>query len=395
MNSLQLAQIRAETPGCQYVLHLNNAGAALPTISTVERIKNYIDLEASIGGYEAARLKESEINEFYEQVARLINCLPTEIAFCENATRAWDMIFYSFKFKPGDRVITSDCEYGSNYLALLQQAKRQGISIEIIRNDDYGQLDIQHLRELVRQPTKLIAITHVPSQSGLVNPVVEVGQIARAHQIPYLLDATQSIGQLPVDSAEIGCDFLCATGRKFLRGPRGTGFLFIRNEMISQLEPPFIDLQAANWMAPDRYELKNSAQRFETWEQNLAGKLGLTAAISYALNLGLENIWQRVQVLAHKLRQQLASVSQVQLRDVGQLQCGIITFTLANINAEDIHAQLALQKINVSISYPEYAQLDFTHRGLPPLIRASIHYYNTEEEIMQFCHVLRSIIENS
>lgn len=391
MHPQQVVQLRAETPGCQHLLHFNNAGAALPAQSVLTQIKDYLDLEAQLGGYEAAELKQNELQAFYTQASALINCQPTEIAFVENATRAWDMAFYSLSFKPGDRVITAISEYGSNYLALLQQQKRLGIHIDVVQNDHYGQLDLEHLQQLLNKHVKLIAITHVPSQGGLVNPAKEVGKIAQLHKIPYLLDATQSIGQMPIDVAALGCDFLCATGRKFLRGPRGTGFLYANKNRVNECEPPFIDLQSATWLSSDHYQLKNSAQRFETWEQNYAGKRGLTAAISYALEIGLENIWHRIHHLGQSLRKSLKNIPSLVLQDLGKEQCGIITFNLPHRCAEDIKKHLQQQRINVSISYPEYAQLDFTSRKLPPLVRASVHYYNTEEEIEKFCEVISQL----
>lgn len=231
MDQLNIEQIRNETPGCKYVLHFNNAGAALPPQPVLQAIKDHLDLEATIGGYEAAQCALDKIQKFYETAAHLIHCQPEEIAFLENATRAWDMAFYSFKFNPGDKILTCASEYASNYLAFLHRAKHVGVSIEIIQNDSSGQLDLDALKRKIDRRVKLIAITHIPTQGGLINPAAEVGKIANAHHIPYLLDTTQSIGQLPIDVQEIGCDFLCATGRKFLRGPRGTGFLYAKKKL--------------------------------------------------------------------------------------------------------------------------------------------------------------------
>lgn len=242
MDDKQIEQLRKDTPGCKNVLHFNNAGAALQPNPVINSVKEHIDLEASIGGYEAAEAAFDKSEKIYQSAAKMINCHPDEIAFVENATRAWDMAFYSLKFQKGDKILTARAEYASNYLAFLHIAKHSGASIEVIENDSYGQLDTQDLERKIDKNVKLVAITHVPTQGGLVNPAVEVGEIAKKHGILYLLDTTQSIGQMPIDVEKIGCDFLCATGRKFLRGPRGTGFLYSKKNVIPKCDPPLIDL---------------------------------------------------------------------------------------------------------------------------------------------------------
>jgi selenocysteine lyase/cysteine desulfurase len=226
----------------------------------------------------------------------------------------------------------------------------------------------------------------------LVNPAVAVGQIARAANILYLLDACQSVGQMPIDVEEIGCDILSATGRKYLRGPRGTGFLYVRKSILESLEPPFLDLQAADWVSRDQYTIRPDAKRFENWECYVAGKIGLGAAVDYALAWGLEAIEERVVMLADKLRTSLSIIPRVMVCDQGQIKCGIVTFTVLEIPATQIQAKLAGKDINTSVSKLAYARLDMEDRGLDELVRASVHYYNTEEEITQFCRELEDVI---
>ncbi|RDI39055.1 aminotransferase class V-fold PLP-dependent enzyme [Aquicella lusitana] len=392
MPTFPIKKLREETPGCREVLHFNNAGAALPPRAVIDAVKEHIDLEATIGGYEAASVSFDKTEQMYEHAAQLIHCDRSEIAFVENATRAWDMAFYSFKFKKGDRIITALSEYASNYLAFLHAARHTGVSIDVVRNDDSGQLDLDDLEKKLDERVKLIAITHIPSQGGLINPATEVGRMANAMGIPYLLDATQSVGQLPIDVRAIGCDFLCTTGRKFLRGPRGTGFLYARKSRLEQCDPPFIDLQAAKWVSDNDYVFRPDARRFECWEQNIAAKIGLSTAIQYALQIGPDQIWERIHYLSQRLRQRLSEISGITLRDLGQKKCGIVTFTSDRQTPEAIQLQLRLQKINVSISLEEYARLDLAPRKLSALVRASVHYYNTEEEIEHFCNTLQSIL---
>lgn len=391
MDQLQINMLRNDTPGAQNCIHFNNAGASFSPLPVIDAMKEHLDSEALIGGYEAAENAQNRIDNFYTAAAELINCTPEEIAFTENATRAWDLAFYSFKFNAGDKIITSICEYASNYLAFLHVQKHSGVIIEVVKNDIFGQLDIIDLQQKIDHRTKLIAITHVPTQGGLINPAEKVGAIARDMKIPYLLDTTQSLGQMPIDVEKIGCDFLCGTGRKFLRGPRGTGFLYARKEMIANCDPPFIDLRAAQWMHSDRYVLAPDAARFETWEQNIAAKIGLGVALDYANRLGIDAIWTRIKYLSQIIRSKLGTIPSINLHDLGENKCGIVTFTVQGKSPKEVQQFCAQHKINVSVSLQEYAWLDLSQRHLPALIRASVHYYNTEEEIERFVFVLNKL----
>ena len=349
----------------------------------------HLDLEARIGGYEAAERVQADGQRVYASIARLIGCAPAEVALVESATRAWDMAFYALPFAPGDRILTSRAEYASNYIALLQVARRTGARIEVVPDDETGQVSLDALGRTI-DGARLVALTHVPTNGGLVNPAAQVGRLARAAGVMYLLDACQSVGQMPINVEAIGCDMLSATGRKFLRGPRGTGFLYVRHGLLEQLEPPMLDLHAAIWTAADSYELRPDARRFEAWETSVAARLGLGAAVDYALGWGLEPIRERVYALAADLRTRLAALPGVSVHDRGAEQCGIVTFTLRDQPAAAVRRALAKQAINVWVSPVEYARLA---RQTDDVVRASVHYYNTEAEVDRFCAVVHSAAE--
>lgn len=388
---IDVAKARADTPGVGQVLHFNNAGAALPPRPVVDAVVRHLEREAEIGGYEAEQEAHGRLEAVYASIARLLNCDVSEVAVIENATRAWDMAFYSLPLRPGDRILTAMAEYASNYIAFLQAAKTKGVEIVVVPNDDHGQIDVAALSRMIDERAKLIAITHVPTNGGLVNPAAAVGRVAKRAGVPFLLDACQSAGQMPLDVEAIGCDMLSATGRKFLRGPRGTGFLYVRKAMLDRLEPAFLDLHAATWTSKDSYKLRPDARRFENWETNIAAKLGLGTAVDYALALGLGDIRARVAGLADTLRRRLADIPGVSVKDLGAEKCGIVTFTYEGREPEKMRDQLRKRRINAWISGPSSTRLDMEDRKIPMLVRASVHYYNTEQEILRFCEVVRSL----
>ncbi|WIY02311.1 aminotransferase class V-fold PLP-dependent enzyme [Amycolatopsis mongoliensis] len=371
---------RRETPGCAEVVHFNNAGSALPPAVVTDTVVDYLRHEALVGGYEAAAEAADRLDAVYASAARLVGGEPDDIALTDNATRSWQAVFYALPFNAGDRILTSRAEYASNAIAFLQVARRTGAVVEVVGDDESGQLDVEELRRRVDGDVKLIAVSHVPTQGGLVNPAEEIGAVAEAAGIPFLLDACQSAGQLDLDVTRLKCDALSTTGRKYLRGPRGTGFLYVHPRLRERLEPAMLDLHSATWVSPTEYVVDPTAKRFEVWERDFAAVFGLGAAIDYALGWGLPAIETRVESLAATLRARLAEAG-ARVHDVGARKCGIVTFSVDGTPAGEIKARLAEANITTSISSRTSAQFDFTARDLPDMVRASVHYYNTEDEI--------------
>lgn len=388
---IDFLRARLETPGCRSVLHFNNAGAALMPRVVVDTVVEHLRLEAEIGGYEAAARESERIAAVYSSIARLVNARTEEIALVEHATRAWDMAFYGVAFEPGDRILTSVAEYAANYVGFLHAAKRTGVRVEVVPNDEHGQFSVAALGDMLDDRVKLVAVNHVPTSSGLVNPAAEIGRVTRDAGVLFLLDACQSVGQMPIDVEALGCDMLSATGRKFLRGPRGTGFLYVRMAALERLEPPMLDHHGADWVARDAYRMRPDARRFENWEASYACRLGLGAAADYALSWGLDAIRERAFGLAAMLRERLSATAGVEVRDAGRELCAIVTFTVEGVAPQVVKAALAGHRMNVTVSDALSARIDFETRELDGVVRASPHYYNTEEEVDRFCEAVAEI----
>lgn len=385
---MDIEALRAETPGCAERAHLNNAGAGLMSRRTLAAMTDHLELEGRIGGYEAAAEAADRIEATYASMARLLGARRDEIALFDNSTHAWNAAFYSVPLGPGDRILTGRDEYGSNVLAYLQVARRTGAEVVVIPNDGTGQIDLDALGAAADERTKLVGLTYVPTFGGLVNPAVEVGRIAAAAGAMYLLDATQAAGQFPVDVAELGCDLLTGTGRKFLRGPRGTGFLYARTGVLDRLDPFVAEIGSAAWDGGRGFDWLPGARRFETWERSGATILGLGAAVDQALELGLDAIGARATALGTELRGRLAALPKVTTHDQGTRTCAIVTAAVAGVPSEEVAAALKEAKVNVTLTVPRDNPLDTEVRGIHPLVRLSPHYYNTTAELDRAVEVL-------
>ncbi|MGH3810871.1 MAG: aminotransferase class V-fold PLP-dependent enzyme [Pseudonocardiaceae bacterium] len=392
---MDVEALRAMTPGCVHRVHLNNAGAALLAQPTLDAMTGHLRLEAEIGGYEAAAAAQEGIAATYAGLAELVSGHTEEVALFDNATHAWNAAFYSVPIRPGDRILTGRAEYGSNVLAYLQVARRTGAEVIVVPNDEHGQLDTTALAELVDERTKLIGVTHVPTSGGLVNPAAEIGRIARDAGVLFLLDATQSVGQFPVDVEALGCDLLTGTGRKFLRGPRGTGFLWVRTAALERLEPYVAEIHSATWDGDRGLHWVDGARRFASWENSYVNVLGLGAAIRQALDLGLDAIGKRTTALGAALRGLLEDLPGVATHDLGQVRCAIVTVKVDGMRAADVAAALGAAGVNVTTTVPEHTQFDTEDRNVHPLVRLSPHYYNTEDELERAVDLIATLRERA
>jgi cysteine desulfurase/selenocysteine lyase len=395
MQSIDISDVRADTPGCEHVIHFSNAGSSLPTSQALEAQIDYLRLEASIGGYEAMAEAAPNLDNFYSAAGALLNCSPHEVSFVSGASEAWWRAFLAVDLKPGDRVLVGSTEFQSAAFGLMQ-ARNRGVVVDVIPNTRTGQVDISALESMLDGSVKLVGLTQIAMSNGLVNPAAQVGAIVAQSDALYLLDACQAVGQMPVDVEDIKCDFLTATGRKWMRGPRGTGMLYVRDSIVGDLmDPVFVDGRSALWDSTNTYRPLAGSARFELGEANHSGKVGLGVAIDYALRLGLGAIADRVGSLADQMRIQLKMVPDVTVTDIGPDLCGIVTFTTEALPASEVSHELRQRGINTSSLGASNSRWMFESMGVDEIVRASPHYYNTEEEVDVFVRALREVLEGA
>jgi selenocysteine lyase/cysteine desulfurase len=379
----ELPRWRADTPATERLIHLNNAGAALSPAPVRRAVSEHLELEATLGGYEAAEARAEQLRAAREAAGRLIGAAGRNIAFTQNATTAFAQAMAAFDFHPGDRIVTSRADYASNQIMYLALARRRGVEVVRVPDAAEGGIDPAELeREVARRRPVLATVTWVPTNSGLVQPVEAIGEICRRRAIPYLVDACQAVGQLPVDVARVGCDYLAATARKFLRGPRGIGFLYAADGVLAAGGYPItVDMHGATWSDPDAFTLTPDARRFESWETSSALVAGTGAAAEYALAVGIATAAARASALAAYARERLAELPGVRVLDRGPALCAIATAKLAGRDAHAIKLALRARAINTSAADREDAVIDMDAKGARSALRISPHYYNSADEI--------------
>ncbi|MEM7565111.1 MAG: aminotransferase class V-fold PLP-dependent enzyme [Pseudomonadota bacterium] len=388
--AIDIEKVRSETPAAEKLIHLNNAGTSLMPAAAGATMLDYLHQEQNCGGYETEMSRSTELDAFYDHAARLVGCDADEIAFFEGATKAWQQFFYAVPMTKGQRIVTTQTDYGSNFVGYLHRKKRDGVDIDIIECDANGDIDLEQMRRAVDDRTALIAISHIPTGSGLINPARDVGNIARDAGVPYLLDACQSVGQIQVDVSDIGCTALSVTGRKYLRGPRGTGFLYVNRAALSEVRPQSLDQRGVTLHDDSDYTVLPNARCFENYERSMAAMLGLSTSIQYALDLGMESIEQRIRHLGAYLRAALEDCPGATCEDMGSSLGGIVSISIPGVDPEEVRAGLHDHSINVWVSSGAGSLVDFQRRGIHSLIRASVHYFNTEDEIDQLIKVLKN-----
>lgn len=394
MTSLILSALRSETPGVEHRIHFNNAGAGLMPASVLRAITAHLELESRIGGYEAADAQREEIGQAYAHIARLINAQPHNIAVMENATVAFNTALSAFSFKDDDVLLTTRHDYVSNQIAFLNLTERFGVRVVRAPDGPEGGVDVQAFAELAhRLRPRVATITHVPTNSGLVQPVEAIAASCRQMGVPVIVDACQSVGQMTVDVEAIDPDFLSVTARKFLRGPRGIGFLYVSDRVLDAgLLPLFPDLRGAEWIDEDLFQPEPQASRFENWEFAYGLVLGMGEAARYAVAVGIPEIERRVVQVAAELRTRLGAIPGLTVQDRGPRLSGIVTVSSDRHSPRHLNDGLASHGINTGVSLRSYALMDFDEKGIDGALRISPHYYNSDTEVDALVEAMTEIV---
>lgn len=392
IDKMNLEIIRQDTPGCSDKIFLNSAGASLMPKSVVETTVKFLYEEQELGGYAAALQSSGAVSQFYEEAAKLIHAKSSNIAFAGSSTDAYAKALSSISFKEGDCIITTNDDYISNQIAFISLQKRYAIEIIRVANLPDNELDLEDFEYLIKKHhPKLVAVTHIPTNSGLIQNVEGVGKLCKQYDVLYLVDACQSVGQVVMNVKKINCDFLTATGRKFMRGPRGTGFLYVSDKVLNQkMYPLFLDSFGARWTSFNEYQINDTAKRFELFERPYAALLGFTEALRYANTLGMDQIESYNHILADTLRDNLLNHG-FRILDKGNRLSSIITFCQADGGVEKIHKILSKHNVFFKENHKGDALIDFTFKKVDHAIRLSPHYFNTIEEIEKVSQLLEKV----
>lgn len=390
---MNIDKIRRDTPGCADKLFVNSAGASLVPRPVFDAVSGYLQEEQKVGGYFLADQRLEDIRLFYHHAAELLHCAPGNIAFCHDATDAFTKALSAISFQKGDIILTTDDDYVSNHLNFIGLRDRLGITLVKGRNNANGDLDVAHFSELIakHRPT-LVSVTHIPTNSGLIQDVQAVGKICREYDCTYIVDACQSVGQIPVNVSEIQCDYLSATGRKFIRGPRGTGLLYVSDRMLDKGQHPLlVDLHGATWEEEFEYTLRQDAGRFEYWEKPYALQIGLSEALKYILEIGINEIASYNQQIMKRLRKNLSGIKGVHTYDRGSELASILTFRKEGMSQQSIKEALNKQDVYYSVANIHNALLDFRKKNIEWAVRISPHYFNTEEEMDRLAAIIKDL----
>lgn len=391
MSPLEVQHLRDDTPGCQSgIVHFNHAGASLPSQATLDAIFEQLQREARDGPMEAGEHGAVLVERARRAAAQLLNAPTSSIAFASSGSTAWSLAFQALgPWKPGDRILVGRHEWGGN-LASMELAVQAGAHVEVIPCDASGAVCPVALESMLDAKVKLIDLTWLPANGGLINPAQAIGDLARRHAIPYFIDAGQAVGQVPVDVQALQCDVLKSAGRKHLRGPRGTALLYVRPDFLGRLNPAQRDVFSAPWTAQG-FDLRNDARRFETSEASFALLAGLGNALQEMNRLGIERVWERVSQTSARIREALRGIAGITLHDLGTRQSGLIAFNLAGWDAFELKRRLGLKRINIGANGVAYTPLDMQARGLQSVTRISVSPLNNEDDIELLLAALREL----
>lgn len=366
--------------------YLNNAGSSLMSHETINSVIDHLSLECRVGGYRAASMCELQIEDFYGLAAKLVGApSSTCIAFMDSASRAWNMALYGLPLCDGDEIVTLSSEFGTNLVSIFHFASKVGAKVTVLECDPSGFFDMSELRKCLERGARLIAISHVAAHASIVNPVEEIGKLVAQFEALYLVDGCQAAGQMDIDVVEIGCHAYTATGRKWLRGPRGTGFLYVKESSL--ISPLYVDLASAdlafgNDGKPSGVTIGSDARRFELWERSIASMIGLKVALSQYLALDQNDVHARMRTASLDLRKCISANSNLKLIGNEASNSSIVGFYTLDPSREDaLKRAFEDAEIQISTMGDWDCPMHFPKNGAGSIFRLSPHYYTEHDTV--------------
>ncbi len=376
--------------------YLNNAGAGLMSENTFNTITEHLQLEGEVGAYKAAQIAKEQTEQFYSRVATLLNAAsPKQIAFMDSASRGWNMVINGANIHKGDLIVTLSSEFGTNLITIYNLAQKIGAKVQIIKCNMEGDFSLDDLKKSLEKGARMVALSHAAAQGSIVYPVEEIGNLTKQYDALYIVDGCQAAGQMKCDVKSMKCDAYVGTGRKWLCGPRGTGFLYVKEPSsirTTQLDLSTADLELDNDLNVLGIKVRTDAKRFELWERSIAGMLGLSSAINEYISNDQTSISNRIRILSNRLRKAVAN--NLNLNLVGKLnsESGIVGFFLQNPKQEN-NVKDKFEKANIGFSTMSDwdCPLHFPRNGASVIFRLSPHYNTTDSTIDAACNVISGL----
>jgi len=392
-------EIRNDFPQLkQGFIYFDSGSTSLKPIPVLNAINNYYEtLSASVGRglHYPSYLATKSYDEAHEKVRKFFNG-KGEIIFTKNCTEAINIIAYGIEWKTGDKIVTTYLEHNSNLLPWLN-LRLQGIEVEVLKCETDGTIDLKELSKSIDNRTKLVAVTHASNVLGTIVPVGDITEIAKKKGAMVLIDGAQAAPHLKVDLDTIGCDFYAASGHKML-GPSGTGFLFINTQVLNRLKPMMLGGGSATDVELDKITFTKGGKIFEAGTPNIAGGIGLGAAVDYLKKIGMEQIKEHELELVAYLMDQLKKIDGITIHGPRELKkrTGVVSFSIKDIPAHRI--AILLDEIGgIAIRSGNHCAFLLCRDILKKecgTARVSFYIYNTQEEIDKFIDVLEEIVKN-
>jgi len=376
------------------IIYLDNTATTPTPKPVIDAMLEYFnEYNANVGrGVHRATMRATEVFEAVrKKIANVINCDGDEIAYTKNATESINIVAQGLGLKSGDKVVTTVLEHHSNILP-WQRLQERGVKLEVIGATNDCLLRPEDFEAAIDKSTRLIATHQVSNSVGSIQPVEEIGKVAKENDVLFLLDAAQSVGHMPVDVRKIGCDFLAAPGHKGLLGPQGTGFLYFRKELGKELKPLLVGGGMVEEVGKDRVEFSKPPQIFDGGTPNIPGIIGLGRACDYVLDIGIERIEKRERELTESMMK-IAKIGNVSVYGPTDLnkRGGVVSFNVKGLGHHDVASMLdELEKIAVRSGH-HCAQPTMKHLGVEGTVRASVHYYNLPDEVAKLVETVGKI----